>query len=96
MSVPASVRDTCIGSNLGGGMSSSGAHKLLWCIGHTFEFQPCGSPATSAAANDNDHPDGQFASRLVSTIYSHFVAVEKHGRGFAELGVVPPVRLERL
>jgi hypothetical protein len=96
MSVPARLRDTCIGSNLGGGMSSSGAHKLLWCIGHTFEFQACGSPATTAAVHANDHPDGKFLIPLVSTTYNHFFAAEKHGRGFAELGVVPQVRLERL
>ena len=96
MNQAATVRDTCVGSNLGGGMSSSGAQKLLWCIGHTFDFQACGSLATTAVKKARTWSGTDLVSCLLSANYSNIIAVEKHGRSFAELGVVPPVRLERL
>ena len=77
-------------------MSSSGALKLLWCIGHTFEFQACGSPATSAFKEAQGRLSGSPISAFCRATYKTFVAMNFHGRGFAELGVVPQVRLERL
>ncbi len=89
------MRDTGIGSNLGGGMSSSGTHKLLWFISHTFGFQSCGSQATTAPKS-TDGQSGCHKLRHSGTMtYTTFFAAQKYGRGFAELGVVPQVRLER-
>ena len=65
-------------------------------IALVLEPEPPQAPATTATANHDDGLDGQVVSRLLSTTYDQFFAVEKYGRGFAELGVVPQVRLERL
>ena len=77
-------------------MSSSGAHTLLWCISHTFEFQACGSPATYAATSAPVRLGTELLNKALATAYRHIFYAKKHGRGFAELGVSPPVRLERL
>ena len=89
------MRDLAFGSNLGGGMSSSGGHKLLWCINHTFEFECCGSPATAPRMSVNAWSVIHQLKPSNTITYGSFFTVSKHGRSFAELGVAPPVRLER-
>jgi hypothetical protein len=83
------MRDACIDRNLGGGMSSSGAQMALWSGNHSFVFQSCGSPATTTWLRADTEPAIECTSLYKSDVYVYMIGAKKHGRGFAELGVVP-------
>ena len=76
-------------------MSSSGRHNPLWFVDHTFDLQGCGWPATSAAILRSTHPTDRALNPSISTKYVASAGLFWRGKTFAELGVAPPVRLER-